>query len=147
MMSRDSINIAELLKAARTLEDYLWGKHNEKWGLEEWKRMLRKRLGKIDGIDFTKPHWEVEMRKRLLQLGSVAVACMTAMDEGNIDSAVNPPELMSNLPDYIKINRNLKLAINELKAIQAGSTKSSFCFIPGAIERCIILLEEIYVEQ
>ena len=30
--------IYDVIKSARTMEEFLWGEHNENWGLEEWKR-------------------------------------------------------------------------------------------------------------
>ena len=43
----------------------MWGEHNANWGLEEWKRMFRKRVVKIDDIDPENPHATIELKKRL----------------------------------------------------------------------------------
>lgn len=67
-MLKKEEKIAEILLAVRKLEDFLWGEHNKK--LEEWRRMLRKRMAKLDGIDLTNPDWTVELRKREMQVGS-----------------------------------------------------------------------------
>lgn len=137
----EETNIAELIKAARLLEDYLWGEHNKKWGLEEWKRMMRKRLLKLEQVDMSKPHWDVEFRKRLLQTASVAVACMTAMDNDKIGSEANPPELMSNLPDYAKMNTNIGLALRSLNNLKITLKEEYY-----SLNQAVIFLEEIHSE-
>jgi len=87
--------IIEAIKSARTVQKFLWGKHNQKWGLEEWRRMFRKRVTKIDEIDIKNPHWKVEMKKRLLQTASLSIALIYLLDDGEIS-------LETNLPQYKK---------------------------------------------
>lgn len=91
--------LTEVIKAARVLEDFLWGKSNGEWGFEEWKRMFRKRVVKLDEINRDNPHAAVEVRKRLLQTAALAIALMAIVDEHGVpwDSKSNIP---SNLPQY-----------------------------------------------
>ena len=58
--------IKEVIIAARTCEEFLWGDYNGQWNIEEWRRMFRKRIQKIDDIDVNNPHAIIEMRKRLV---------------------------------------------------------------------------------
>lgn len=90
----------ELIKSARNIQDFLWGEMNDECGLEEFKRMLRKRLVKIDDIELTNPHWKVEFRKRLLQLGAIAIQVMVRLDNDQIKHGGTHPTLPSNLPKY-----------------------------------------------
>lgn len=55
-MEKEEKIILEAIKSARTVQNFLWGKHNKQWGLEEWRRMFRKRVAKIDEIDTKNPH-------------------------------------------------------------------------------------------
>lgn len=86
--------------AARKVQTFLWGHANGEWGLEEWRRMFRKRLVKIDHIDMSKPHAHVEFRKRLLQNAALSIALLSILKvygEPKEDCS-----LQSNLPEYKK---------------------------------------------
>ena len=48
--------IKEAIIASRKLEEYLWREYNNQWNIEEWRRMFRKRIQKIDDIDVNNPH-------------------------------------------------------------------------------------------
>ena len=50
-LTNEEEQIREVILAARTLEEYLWGEYNGEWNIEEWRRMFRKRIQKIDDID------------------------------------------------------------------------------------------------
>ena len=83
--------IKEVIIASRKLEEYLWGEYlwgeyNGQWNIEEWRRMFRKRIQKI------------EMRKRVMQNATLSVALMKILDTKGIptDKCVIP----SNLPQY-----------------------------------------------
>jgi hypothetical protein len=89
--------IIEAIQAARTVQEFLWGEHNPHWGLEEWRRMFRKRLAKIEDIDPTNPYWKIELKKRLLQTAALSIALLALLDEG---TEVVPG--VSNLPQYTK---------------------------------------------
>lgn len=54
----------------------MWGKYNGQWNIEEWRRMFRKRIQKIDDIDINNPHAIIEMRKRVMQNAALSVALM-----------------------------------------------------------------------
>ena len=58
--------IKEVIIASRKLEEYLWREYNGQWNIEEWRRMFRKRIQKIDDIDINNPHAIIEMRKRVM---------------------------------------------------------------------------------
>lgn len=95
--------IFNVIKSARTLEEFLWGVHNQLWGLEEWKRMFRKRVEKIDSIDPANPHWRIELRKRLMQNAALSVAMMRLLDEDKIYyQGIHPYSVPSNLESYRK---------------------------------------------
>lgn len=99
----EEILILRVIKSARTLEDFLWGVHNQLWGLEEWKRMFRKRVEKIDNIDPANPHWRIELRKRLMQNAALSVAMMRLLDEDKIyHEGIHPDNVPSNLEKYHK---------------------------------------------
>lgn len=90
--------IREVIIASRKLEEYLWGEYNGQWNIEEWRRMFRKRIQKIDDIDVNNPHAIIEMRKRVMQNAALSIALMKILDTKGIpvDECVIP----SNLPQY-----------------------------------------------
>jgi hypothetical protein len=90
--------LSEVIMAARTIQDFLWGKHNAVWNLEEWRRMFRKRVVKIDEVDPSNPHAAIELKKRLLQTAALAVAMISRIErEGMPGSECSVP---SNLSEY-----------------------------------------------
>jgi hypothetical protein len=96
--------ISEAIVHARAIQDYLWGWANKEWGIEEWRRMLRKRVEKLDELDPNNPHYNVELRKRVLQTAAVSIALLTEMEKRNIKSGVHP-SIPSNLTKYAKEER------------------------------------------
>jgi len=95
--------IGEAIIAARKVQTFLWGEANGEWGFEEWKRMFRKRVAKLDSVNVDHPHAAVEVKKRLLQTAALAIALIAIIDrEGGlpVESENAPP---SNLPDFVKI--------------------------------------------
>lgn len=97
-LSEEEQKILSIIKSAREIEDYLWGENNEKWNLREWILMLRKRIVKIENIDYNNPHAAIELRKRVMQMGAVSVAFLKKIDKDGI-----PPEtcdIPSNLQEY-----------------------------------------------
>lgn len=97
MNAQEEQYIGEALKAARSVQEFLWGEHNGEWTIEEWKRMFRKRMAKIDEIDPGNPHAKIELKKRLLQNAALAIALMAMIDKGPMPTECNTP---SNLPQY-----------------------------------------------
>ncbi len=80
-MNRED-KIAAVIDAARTVQDFLWGQIEERgYDFELWRKILGKRLAKIDEIDSSEPHAIIELRKRLLQTAAVSVAWLEALDE------------------------------------------------------------------
>ena len=98
MLTNEEEQIKEVIIAARTLEEYLWGESNGKWNIEEWRRMFRKRIKKIDDIDINNPHAIIEMRKRLMQNAALSVALMKILDDKGIPAC--ECDIPSNLPEY-----------------------------------------------
>ena len=98
MFTKEEEQIKEVILSARVLEEYLWGEYNGQWNIEEWRRMFRKRIQKIDDIDVTNPHAIIEMRKRLLQNAALSVALMKILDSKGIPT--NSCDIPSNLPQY-----------------------------------------------
>lgn len=88
--------------AAREIQTFLWGEANGDWGLEEWKRMFRKRVKKLDAIDTEKPHAIVEFRKRLLQNAALSIALLGILDCGTLPQEGS--DIPSNLPEYANQN-------------------------------------------
>ncbi len=89
----------ESIIAARKVQEFLWGFVNSEWGLEEWRRMFRKRLQKIDNIDPSRPHWKVELKKRLLQNTALGIALLSLLDSYDMPEGVHPT-VPSNLKEY-----------------------------------------------
>ena len=55
-LTEEEKHLFDIVITARKLQEFLWGEHNANWGLEEWKRMFRKRVVKIDDIDRSEEH-------------------------------------------------------------------------------------------
>ena len=76
MYADEAASLHDAIKSARKIQDFLWEENNNKWSLEEWKRMFRKRIVKINNIDVEKPHSIVELKKRLLQNAALSIALL-----------------------------------------------------------------------
>jgi hypothetical protein len=96
-LSYEEEAIKEVLLAARKVQEFLWGDINKGIGGEEFRRMLRKRLAKLDEVDLGKPYWRVEFRKRLLQVAAIAVNAIGKLDGGYDFVHKGVP---SNLPQH-----------------------------------------------
>jgi len=92
--------LAAAISAARQIQTFLWGEANEKWGLEEWLRMFRKRVSKLEDINRENPHASVELKKRLLQTAALSIALLGIIDRDGVpwDAAAEAPP--SNLPAF-----------------------------------------------
>lgn len=99
MESREEEAIKEVIVAARTVQTFLWGDSNGEWGLEEWRRMFRKRVAKLDEVDESNPHASVELKKRLLQTAALAVALIAVIDRVGVPER-SPDAPPSNLPQF-----------------------------------------------
>lgn len=93
-------SIAEVIKAARTIQEFLWGDVNDIAGFEEYRRMFRKRVYKIEKIDTSNPYWKIELRKRLLQTAAIAVNLITKLDNGKVVRTTDDPDFTTNLPEF-----------------------------------------------
>ena len=98
MYTDEEEQIREVIIASRRLEEYLQGEYNGKWNIEEWRRMFRKRIQKIDDIDVNNPHAIIEMRKRLMQNAALSIALMKILDTKGIP--LEKCDIPSNLPEY-----------------------------------------------
>ena len=87
--------IADVIAAARTVQDFLWGPTDGSWGLTGWIGMFQKRARKLNEIDRDNPHAAVALRKRLLQIGAIAVKFMAYVEEHGVpwDATVPAEEL------------------------------------------------------
>lgn len=101
-MKKEEENILEVIKAARIIQDFLWGGMNDGIGLEEFKRMFRKRIIKIEEITMSNPYWKIELRKRLLQVAAIAINLITKIDNNEINREDIHSDKPSNLPQYDK---------------------------------------------
>jgi len=99
-MKKEHETIKEVLEAARIIQEFLWGEMNDDAGLEEFKRMFRKRVAKIDAIDIDNPHWKIELKKRLLQTAAIAINVITKLDNDEMKHGGIHPTLPSNLTEY-----------------------------------------------
>jgi len=97
--TNEEMIIGEVILSARTIQEFLWGDMNAEAGLEEYKRMFRKRLSKIEEIKTTNPHWKVEFKKRLLQIASISVNVINKIDNDTLTDGIHPT-LPSNLDEY-----------------------------------------------
>ena len=93
----EEIYLFQSIKAAREIQDFLWGDYNIKWNLEEWKRMFKKRMVKIDHINPDNPHAKIEFRKRILQNTAVGISLLRRLEKGEIEKNCY---ISSNLPEY-----------------------------------------------
>ncbi len=91
--------IFDTIVSARKIQEFLWSDMNQDIGLEEWRRIFRKRIHKIDGIKPENPHWKIELKKRLLQNAALSIAMLYALDKREIPEGIHPT-LPSNLPEY-----------------------------------------------
>lgn len=98
MYTDEEKQIYEVIVASRKLEEYLWGEYNGQWNIEEWRRMFRKRIQKIDDIDVNNPHAIIEMRKRLMQNAALSIALMKILDDRGIP--LDKCDIPSNLEQY-----------------------------------------------
>ena len=85
--------------SARKVQQFLWGFVNADWGLEEWRRMFRKRLSKIDDITLGNPHWKVELKKRLLQNTALGIALLALLEIRDLKEGIHS-DIPSNLEEY-----------------------------------------------
>ena len=95
--SKEEIYLFNSIRSARNVQNFLWGEYNEKWDLEEWKRMFTKRLVKITNIETDNPHAKIELKKRILQNTALGIAMLVKIDSNKIKDKCDVP---SNLPKY-----------------------------------------------
>lgn len=88
--------------AARKVQNFLWGEDNSAWGIEEWRRMFRKRMAKLEDISEDNPHALVEFRKRLLQNAALSIALLAILDRLKKVPWEDKSGRPSNLPQYAK---------------------------------------------
>lgn len=84
----EEILLHEAVMYARKIQDYLWGdlafdinKHSFEEVLNEYIDMFKKRVAKIDDIDWTKSHAMVELRKRVLQQAAISLKLLWLIDK------------------------------------------------------------------
>lgn len=95
----EEIIMIDIMISARKVQDFLWSDVNINAGLEEFRRMLRKRLAKIEEINPDNPYWTIEMKKRLLQTACICVNLINQLNKRDVPDKGN---VVSNLPQYNK---------------------------------------------
>jgi len=95
---REALNIVKAIIAARKVQNFLWGGFDGSRGFEEWKRMFRKRVAKLDAVDLNAPYASVEVRKRLLQTAALSIAMITYIEKYGLP--LEHSEEPSNMPEY-----------------------------------------------
>jgi len=93
-------HLQDVIIAAREIQDFLWGRTNDRFGIEEWRRMFRKRVAKIDAVDLSNPYAIIELKKRFLQAGALSVAVLAILDREGVLPEHKEDEPVSNLPQY-----------------------------------------------
>lgn len=90
------------IEAARQVQTFLWGEANGEWGLEEWLRMFRKRVAKLEEVRRDNPHAAVELKKRLLQTAALSIALIGVIDRDGVPWSAKPDAPPSNLPEFAR---------------------------------------------
>ena len=103
--------LATAIESARQVQTFLWEEANGNWGLEEWLRMFRKRVAKLEEIKRDNPHANVELKKRLLQTAALSIALIGIIDQNGIPWNPTPNAPPSNLPKFktSRINNLIKI--------------------------------------
>ena len=96
----------KIIRQTRNIQEFLWGKLNISWGLEEWKRMFTKRAHKIVKIDTKNPHWKIELRKRLLQNACLSLSLLGRLD--TLKDGISNVNIPSNLEKYEEMTNDCK---------------------------------------
>jgi len=89
--------MVDVMIAARKIQEFLWSDLNKDAGIEEFRRMLRKRLAKIDKLDVSNPYFKIELKKRLLQMACVCVNLIFQLDNREMQEKA---DVISNLSEY-----------------------------------------------
>lgn len=76
--------IFRALRAARVVQDTLWGDVSNggrpNKDVDAWVDVLEKRIKCLRGRDESRRNWQVDVRKRALQVAAVAIAMLEWMD-------------------------------------------------------------------
>ena len=97
-LNEEEAYLFEAIISARKVQEFLWGENNKDWNIEEWRRMFKKRIVKIDDIKPDNPHAAIEFKKRLLQNAALCIALLNIIDKpNNINKDCSIP---SNLSEY-----------------------------------------------
>lgn len=100
MDAHEEVTLRSAIRAAREVQEFLWGKHNRACSFEEWKRMFRKRVVKLEEIQSNNPHALVEIKKRLLQQAALSIALLARLEQRQEVPWDAKKEPISNLPQY-----------------------------------------------
>ncbi len=84
--------IVRVAWSARRIQDFLWhrpgvpsddARSSHDW--DRWLGNIELRIHRVRSVDKEHPNWRVEEKKRLLQLATVSIAMMEAIDKGAIE--------------------------------------------------------------
>ena len=83
--TQEEKRIAEAILKARSIQEYIWAdlSYSNKpytYNSESWINAFQKRVDKIELIDFSKPSYKVELRKRILQQAALSIAALVLLD-------------------------------------------------------------------
>ena len=98
--AEEKTTLVNAIEAARQVQTFLWGEANGEWGLEEWLRMFRKRVSKLEDIKKDNPHASVELKKRLLQTAALSIALIGIIERDGVPWHASKNAPPSNLPQY-----------------------------------------------
>jgi len=96
VLTNEEQYLFDSIKAARNVQEFLWGDFNKEWSIDEWRLMFKKRMKKIDDIDPNKPHAKIELKKRILQNAALSIALLNIIDNGLPEQC----DVESNLKEY-----------------------------------------------
>lgn len=100
MDAHEEAALRNAIRAAREVQEYLWGKHNRACSFEEWKRMFRKRVVKLDEVQADNPHALIEIKKRLLQQAALSIALLARLEKEQVVPWKSTEKVVSNLPAF-----------------------------------------------
>jgi len=99
-LKKEEKYLFDIIIASRKIQEFLWGDFmSGEINLEEFKRMYRKRVAKIDEIDENNPHAIIELKKRITQIAAISINLLHRLDNGGISQNMGN---ISNLPEYSK---------------------------------------------
>lgn len=76
--------ILEALRHAREVQEFLWNDAPGQYDMATWIEILEKRIAKLHELDLGRAHYDVELRKRVLQIAAVSIRWLENLDRDNV---------------------------------------------------------------